>query len=81
MNFYQYNLDLRPAHMRYAVSYLMKLMSILLAWNQGHYTEMARLVYRTATKALKVPKEDLIEDECRNIVADFEDEFFTKSAE
>jgi hypothetical protein len=62
MNFYQYNLDIRPDHLKYAVSYLMKLMSILLGHNPQNYNEMARLVYRTATKTLKVRKEDLMDD-------------------
>lgn len=81
MNFYQYNLDIKPDYIRYAVSYLMKLMSILLGHNPGSYNDLARLIYRTATKVLKIDKKELIDAECDEIVEAFENRFIAKSAE
>ena len=59
----------------------MKLMSILLGHNPQYYNELARLVYRTATKTLKVQKSELMDAECRDIVKEFENQFHSKSAE
>mmetsp|Transcript_24004 Transcript_24004/g.36882 ORF Transcript_24004/g.36882 Transcript_24004/m.36882 type:complete len:350 (+) Transcript_24004:398-1447(+) len=62
MNFYQYNLQIMPSGaLRYVVSYLMRILNILLKYNSTVYKEMSKLVRKTALK-LVPKKEDLIDD-------------------
>lgn len=43
MNFYQYNLDIKPTDTsHFAVSYLMKILNILLKWNKDVYKEISK---------------------------------------
>jgi hypothetical protein len=66
MNFYQYNLQVYPSEfMKYALSYLMHIMNILLKYNQEVYREMSKLIRKTA-KRLDLGKSDkLIKKPCR----------------
>lgn len=57
MNFYQYNLLIRPQNLSknvnmlsYAISYLMKILNILLNYNKNKYNVMAKLVHKVATQ-------------------------------
>ena len=76
MNFYQYNLRIKPKQLKLAISYLMKLMNILLNYNQAQYNDLAKLIYRTASKTYKMEKEDLEDLSCREIVKKLEVQLF-----
>jgi len=82
MNFCQYNLQILPANgVRYAVSYLMKILNILLKYNQNVYKEMSKLVRKTALK-LVPKKEDLLDDKnCAEIVKSLEEQCLKISEE
>ena len=55
LNFYQYNLHVFPtAFLKFAVSYLMRLMSTVLNYNAQHYQELSRLIIKTALKTFKL---------------------------
>lgn len=57
LNFYQYNLQVFPtSFLKYAVSYLMRLMSTVLNYNAQHYQELSRLIIKTALKTFKIQK-------------------------
>ena len=45
--------------MKYAISYLMKLMSTLLQYNQESYSELSRLIIKTAIKTYDLDKKDI----------------------
>ena len=76
MNFYQYNLRIKPKQLKLAISYLMKLMNILLNYNQAQYNDLAKLIYRTASKTYKMEKEDLEDLSCREIIKKLELQLF-----
>ena len=63
MNFYQYNLDIKPSDTsHYAVSYLMKILNILLKWNKDVYKEISKALKKAASKFLGDNKAELLED-------------------
>jgi hypothetical protein len=73
MNFYQYNLDIKPGDTsHYAVSYLMKILNILLKWNKDVYKEISKQLKKAASKFLGDNKAELLEDlSCEQIVEQF----------
>jgi len=75
MNFYQYNLLVFPSDfMKYAMSYLMHIMNVLLKYNQEIYREMSKLIRKTAKRLdLGNSNKLLGNKKCRQIVEEFED--------
>lgn len=72
INFYHYNLQIVPVSTKFVVSYLMRILNILLKYNQPIYKEMSKLVRKTALK-LVPNKDELLQDlSCEQIVAEFE---------
>ena len=62
LNFYQYNLQVFPTDfLKYAISYLMRIMSTLLNYSAQHYQELSRLIIKTALKTFKIQKQDIDE--------------------
>lgn len=60
LNYYQYSLQVFPQDfVKYAISYLMKLMSMLLKYNNDHYKELSRLIIKTAIKNYDLSKKDI----------------------
>ena len=59
--------------MKYAMSYLMKIMNVLLKYNQEIYKEMSKLIRKTA-KRLNLGKNNapLENKKCRQIIEEFE---------
>ena len=59
--------------MKYALSYLMHIMNVLLKYNQEVYKEMSKLIRKTAKKLDLGKSEGLIQNKkCRGIVEEFE---------
>ena len=61
-----------PKQLKYAVSYLMKIMNTLLNYNKAQYNDLSKLVHRTASKTFKIRKEDFTDISCREIVKELE---------
>lgn len=60
LNFFQYSLNIFPREfVKYAISYLMKLMSTLLLYHQDSYGELSRLIIKTAIKTYNLDKKDI----------------------
>jgi hypothetical protein len=54
MNFYQYNLDIKPYETSHiAMAYLMKILNILLKWNKDVYKELSKQLKKAANKFLE----------------------------
>ena len=54
MNFYNQNLQIIPeTGIKYAMAYLMKMLSILLKYNQMYFKEMQKLIKKTALRYCK----------------------------
>ena len=54
MTFYMYNLKIKPDDeiIRFAISYLMKILNILLKFNQAYYKDMSKLIKKTISNLL-----------------------------
>ena len=82
MNFYQYNLGIWPTNLlSYAISYLMKIMNVLLQYNSASYNDLAKLIVKTATKTYGLKKQNLVMLEPDKIVEEMEGLVLHKSEE
>ena len=80
MNFYQYNIDIKPGEVtHFAMSYLVKILNTLLKHNKDLYKEISKQLKRATTRFLGADKmsttgQKLIEKEsCEKIVEMFND--------
>lgn len=77
ISFYQYNIQVMPQEMnKYAVAYLMRLLTILLNYNTKYYNELFRAISKKASKELMITKDDLqqfaLRETCREISDEME---------
>lgn len=62
MNFYNQNLQIIPENgIKYAMAYLMKMLSILLKYNQMYFKEMQKLIKKTALRYCKPSDLELLD--------------------
>ena len=54
--------------MKYAFSYLMKILNTLYFYDTSNYDEIKKLIYKTAIKTYQINKDDFIDKECHELI-------------
>ena len=76
VNFYQYNVSVKPSDgINFALAYLLRILTILLNYNQNFYKDLSKAMNKTIHKVYSVSGENLkkFDRDCHEIVQEFEE--------